>query len=229
MEDFNVYFGVGVQHILGRNFEGLDHILFVIALCLRYLWKDWKQVTILVTAFTIGHSVTLALCALNYLDFSAEWIEFLIPVTIAVTCLNNIFQKPAAKVSKLPLIYFFALFFGLIHGVAFGGEFSSFASGSRLVAALFGFNVGIEVAQLGIVAVILFLSWLMVQAIKLPRMLWLRFASVLILAFSLKWAWQRFPLNKTYNDDEKALVIDGSRFRMDQCAVGTAYPEQSRL
>ena len=63
MQDFKLYFGLGTDHIL--NWEALDHILFVAALCLRYLIKDWKKVVVLVTAFTIGHSITLALSALG--------------------------------------------------------------------------------------------------------------------------------------------------------------------
>ena len=110
MQDFNLYFRLGIDHIL--TWEALDHILFVTALCLRYLLKDWKKVIILVTAFTIGHSITLALAGLGYVHFSKTWIEFLIPLTILATAINNIFQKPAdiQSPSKLPLIYFLALF-----------------------------------------------------------------------------------------------------------------------
>lgn len=200
MEDFTFYFRLGVDHIL--TWDALDHILFVTALCLRYLWKDWKKVVILVTAFTIGHSITLALSALNYLNFSTDWIEFLIPLTIAATCINNIFQGHAEQVKRLPLIYFFALFFGLIHGLAFAGQFLALEGKTGLVGHLLAFNIGIEVAQLLVVVIILFVSWLIVQLLKLPGIWWLRIASVVILAFSLFWAYQRFPYNK--NDNETA-------------------------
>src|ERR1700755_2755456 len=92
MSDFKLYFGIGIEHIL--NPEALDHILFVAALCLRYLMKDWKKVIVLVTAFTIGHSVTLALSALGWVHFATRWIEFLIPLTIVATALNNLTQQP---------------------------------------------------------------------------------------------------------------------------------------
>ena len=91
MSDFKLYFGLGKDHIL--TWEAMDHILFVTALCLRYLWKDWRKVALMVTAFTIGHSITLALSALNYVHVKREWIEFLIPLTIAITAINNILQK----------------------------------------------------------------------------------------------------------------------------------------
>jgi hypothetical protein len=209
MEDFTLYFNLGVEHIL--TWDAMDHILFVTALCLRYMWKDWKRVVILVTAFTIGHSVTLALSALNVLNFPTDWIEFFIPLTIAATCVNNIAQRRSEQVSRLPLIYFFALFFGLIHGLAFASQFKALEGREGLVGHLLAFNLGIEVAQLAVVVIILLVSWMIVQLIKLPRLWWLRGASIVILVFSLFWAYQRFPYNKNYND-EKALVTDCSRF-----------------
>jgi len=208
MGDFTFYFQLGVEHILTP--EAMDHILFVMALCLRYQWKDWPKVVILVTAFTIGHSVTLALSALNYIHFSTAWIEFFIPLTIAATCINNIIQHRSEQTVRLPLIYFFALFFGLIHGLAFAGQFLALEGKEGLVGHLLAFNLGIEVAQLVVVIAVLLLSWLIVQLMKLPRVAWLRGASVVILIFSLIWAYQRFPYNKTYND-EKTFVLDGSR------------------
>jgi hypothetical protein len=199
MEDFTLYFNLGIEHIL--TWEAMDHILFVTALCLRYMWKDWKRVVILVTAFTIGHSVTLALSALNILNFPTDWIEFFIPLTIAATCVNNIVQRRSEQVSRLPLIYFFALFFGLIHGLAFAGQFKALEGREGLVGHLLAFNLGIEVAQLAVVVIILLVSLLIVQLIKLPRLWWLRGASLVILVFSLIWAYQRFPYNKNYNDE----------------------------
>lgn len=208
MQEFTFYFQLGVEHILTP--DALDHILFVTALCLRYLWQDWKKVVILVTAFTIGHSLTLALSALNYIHFSTDWIEFFIPLTIAATCINNIVQQNKQQTKRLPLIYFFALFFGLIHGLAFAGTFVSLEGKEGLIGHLLAFNLGIEVAQLVVVVVILLLSYLIVQVLKLPKLLWLRGASVVILAFSLFWAYQRFPYNKNYTD-EKVMVNSDCR------------------
>ena len=133
MQDFKLYFGIGTQHIL--TWEAMDHILFVAALCLRYLVKDWKKVVVLVTAFTIGHSITLALSALGMVHFATRWIEFLIPVTIVATAINNLLQRQGQvdHPSKLPLIYFFALFFGLIHGLAFANSLLSLIGGDNLL------------------------------------------------------------------------------------------------
>ncbi len=193
MQDFIFYLRLGTEHIL--TWEALDHILFVAALCLRYLIKDWKKVVILVTAFTIGHSVTLALSALGWIQVPTRWIEFLIPVTIVITAINNLLQDPG-KVqhpARLPLIYFFALFFGLIHGLAFANSFLALEGKEGLLKHLLAFNLGIEGAQLVVVAVVLGVSFLFVQKIKISRLWWMRVLSVLILAASVRMAVERFP------------------------------------
>jgi len=194
MQDFNLYFKLGTEHIL--TWEALDHILFVTALCLRYLLRDWKKVIVLVTAFTIGHSITLALSALGWVHFSTKWIEFLIPITIVVTAINNLLQKinQVNQPSKLPLIYFFALFFGLIHGLAYANTFLSLEGKEGLVIHLLAFNLGIEVAQLLVVAAVLAISFIFVRLLKLQRFWWIRSVSVLILIASTKMAFERFPL-----------------------------------
>ena len=192
MQDFTIYFKLGTDHIL--TLDALDHILFVTALCLRYLWRDWRKVVVLVTAFTIGHSLTLALSALGYIKVNSSWIEFLIPLTIAATCINNIFQRNSEQKKLVSLIYILALFFGLIHGLAFAGTLLSMEGREGLIPHLLAFNLGIEAAQLLIVLVILLISYLAVQQLKLSRTVWLRGASALILVISLFWAYQRIPI-----------------------------------
>jgi len=193
MQDFKLYFGIGIGHILDP--EALDHILFVAALCLRYLMKDWKKVIVLVTAFTIGHSITLALSALGLVHFATRWIEFLIPLTIVATALNNLVQRKdrVEHPSRLPLIYFFALFFGLIHGLAFAGTLVSLVGKDDLILPLLAFNLGIEAAQLVVVAAILLISFIFVQAMKISRIWWVRGVSALVLLASLKMAFDRWP------------------------------------
>jgi HupE/UreJ protein len=192
MQDFTIYFKLGTDHIL--TLDALDHILFVTALCLRYLWRDWRKVVVLVTAFTIGHSLTLALSALGYIKVNSSWIEFLIPLTIAATCINNIYQRSSEQKKLVSLIYILALFFGLIHGLAFAGTLLSMEGKEGLIPHLLAFNLGIEAAQLLIVLVILLISYLAVQQLKLSRTVWLRGASALILVISLFWAYQRIPI-----------------------------------
>jgi hydrogenase/urease accessory protein HupE len=197
MEDFTIYFKLGTDHILTP--DALDHILFVTALCLRYLWRDWRKVVVLVTAFTIGHSLTLALSALGYIKVNSSWIEFLIPLTIAATCINNIYQRSSEQKNRVSLIYIFALFFGLIHGLAFAGTLLSMEGKDGLIPHLLAFNLGIEAAQLLIVLIILLISYLAVQQLKLSRTVWLRGASALILIISLFWAYQRIPIFSVVN------------------------------
>jgi hypothetical protein len=197
MEEFKIYFGIGTHHILTP--EAMDHILFIGALCLRYQLKDWRKVVVLVTAFTIGHSITLALSATGSVHIATRWIEFLIPITIVVTAVNNLLQhnRQVEHPARLPLIYFFALFFGLIHGLAFGSTLLSLEGREGLVMHLLAFNLGIETAQLLVVAFFLVISFIFVQLLKIRRIWWVRVASVIVLAWSLQMAWQRLPVQAT--------------------------------
>src|SRR5205085_11790695 len=119
MEQFFVFFGIGTEHILDwRN--GYDHILFVVALCAVYVVADWRRILILVTAFTIGHSITLALATLRIISFNSVLIEFLIPVTILITAISNLFQKEyRIQQRSIHVNYLFVSFFGIIHVLGF--------------------------------------------------------------------------------------------------------------
>ena len=191
MQDFNLYFGLGVEHIL--SWDALDHILFVAALCLRYSWRDWKKVAILVTAFTIGHSLTLVLSVTGHIHMDVAWIEFLIPLTIAATAANNLIVANESRPARLPLVYFFALFFGMIHGLAYANLLLDLEGSQSLTVHLFAFNLGIEVAQLLVVAVVLGLSFIFVDRLRCPRRWWIAGISIAVLLFSLKMAADRWP------------------------------------
>ncbi|HXB94749.1 MAG TPA: HupE/UreJ family protein [Puia sp.] len=193
MQEFQLYFGIGTHHIL--TWEAMDHILFVAALCLRYQIKDWRKVVVLVTAFTIGHSITLALSALGLVHFATRWIEFLIPITIVATAINNLLQRQAQveHPARLPLIYFFALFFGLIHGLAFANSLLSLVGGDHLLIPLLAFNLGIEAAQLLVVTIILAISFIFVQLMKIRRTWWVWGVSTIVLVASMKMAYDRWP------------------------------------
>src|SRR6218665_3025866 len=123
MQEFRLYFGIGVEHIL--SFEGLDHLLFIVALTAVYQWGDWRRLLALITAFTVGHSITLACAALGWIAAPSNWIELLIPVTIAITSASNLF-KP---VKNLNFGYPMALFFGLIHGMGFSASLRAMLGG----------------------------------------------------------------------------------------------------
>ena len=191
MHEFRMYTQIGFNHI--ANLSGMDHILFVAALCIRYQLSDWKKWLILVTAFTIGHSVTLVLSVFNYLDFSTNWIEFLIPVTILITSISNMFVKKFSFNTKFPVIYFFALFFGLVHGLGFSFYLKSLLGMQQNIApALLAFNLGLEIGQILIVMAILVISFIFVTLLKAPRRDIILIVSGGILALSLQMAIERY-------------------------------------
>ena len=191
MHEFWMYTQIGFNHI--ANLSGMDHILFVTALCIRYQFSDWKKWLILITAFTIGHSITFVLSVFNYLDFSTNWIEFLIPVTILITSISNMFVKKFSFKSRFPVIYFFALFFGLIHGLGFSFYLKSLLGLQQNIApALLAFNLGLEIGQILIVMAILVISFIFVTLLKASRREFILIVSGGILALSLQMAIERY-------------------------------------
>jgi hypothetical protein len=192
MHDFPLYFELGWQHIC--DWQGYDHILFVTALCGVYLLTDWRKVLILVTAFTIGHTVTLALSALNFIHINTSLIEFLIPVTIVITSLINILKKKRS-LGTIRTTYILALFFGLIHGLGFSNYLKSLLGKStNITAQLFAFNLGLEFGQVLIVLSILFVSFILLNIIKIQRLEWTLFLSSAIFGIALIMCIERFAL-----------------------------------
>jgi hypothetical protein len=190
MDEIWLYFSIGWEHIISIN--ALDHILFVTALAAIYIFKDWKKVLILVTAFTIGHSLTLALSVYDIIRVNDKVVEFLIPVTILITGVFNLFQKDFTPKS-LQLNYFFALFFGLIHGMGFANSIRFMLANNESIGwPLFSFNVGLEAGQIVIVFIILSLSYLFINFLKLPRKIWVIFLSsiaILVSSFMIIERW----------------------------------------
>jgi hypothetical protein len=191
MNDFLFYFKIGWQHIISP--DALDHQLFILALAAIYLIKDWKQVLVLVTAFTIGHSITLYLSVKELVTISSRWVEFLIPCTIFITALSNLFQKKFTP-KTIRINYFLALFFGLIHGLGFANTIRvALASDQSLGWGLFGFNVGLEAGQIIVVLIILTLSFIIVDLFKANRREWMLFASACAFSIAIKYAIERWP------------------------------------
>jgi HupE / UreJ protein len=191
MSDFSFYFKLGWEHIISRG--ALDHQLFILALAVIYIIKEWKKILILVTAFTIGHSITLALSVLDIFRFPNNWVEFLIPCTIVLTAVSNLFQKKFTP-KAVRINYFLALSFGLIHGMGFANTIRfMLASDQSIGMGLFGFNVGLEVGQIFVVAIILIISGLFVNILKINRKDWVFFVSAGIFALSIQMALERLP------------------------------------
>jgi len=172
MSIFELYLRLGISHI--ADFKGYDHILFIITLCSVYPLGEWKRILILITAFTIGHSLTLLLATLGLVHISSSLIEFLIPLTIFLTAAGNIISRKEMVGRGLHLLkYSLALFFGLIHGLGFSNYLHSLLGAeSHIVMPLFAFNVGIELGQIMIVTALIVLSWIFINLLKVNRREW---------------------------------------------------------
>ena len=157
----------GWDHIL--DLDGIDHMLFIATLCSIYLIRDWKKLLILVTAFTVGHSLTLALSAYRLVKIDGNLIETLIPITIILTALLNIYhswnENNLRKMSN-KVLYLMTLFFGLIHGLGFSNFLRAMLMKSSIMVPLLGFNVGLELGQLLVVTAVLTAASLLVSVFK---------------------------------------------------------------
>lgn len=164
----NHYIQLGIEHILDP--QGLDHLYFIISFCLLYTIKNLRKIVGLITAFTLGHSITLALAAFDKISIDPDLVETLIPVSILISCIFNYFTLLKQKEYAVPkgyFIYCIILFFGLIHGLGFSNFLSAMLfEDESIITPLLGFNIGIEVAQLLIVLVVLVVLYLSDWLIK---------------------------------------------------------------
>lgn len=190
MDDFTLYVKMGLTHVL--DFSAYDHILFLAALAVVFSINQWKKVLWLVTLFTLGHSITLALSAYKIANIDVALIEFLIPVTIFITAVFNIinFKKDDAYESNINLI--FALFFGLIHGLGFSNYFRMMIGQEEdKFLPLVEFALGIELAQIIIVLGILLLGFALQNFAKLKKQYWVITISIFVVIISSKMMWER--------------------------------------
>lgn len=187
MSTFQMYFQLGVGHIL--NFRALDHILFILALSALYTLRDWRKVLILVTAFTLGHSLTLILATLSIFRVNSAWIEFLIPVTILVTAVSNVFRRQpdfSSGNGKVHLNYFYAFIFGLIHGLGLARDLvAMLGKRASIVEPLLAYNLGIEVGQVVIVLLFLLIAGLIVVVAGVNKREWTLGVSATIVGMAI--------------------------------------------
>lgn len=193
MNDFNLFFGIGIDHIL--NTGALDHLLFIMVLCAVYLVTDWKKLLVLITAFTIGHSLTLALSVYDVVRFNSTWVEFLIPLTIVLTALYNLtLAGKAVPRQKIQINYLLALFFGLVHGMGFANNIRfMLAESQSILLPLLGFNLGLELGQIIVVSILLLLSFLAIKLMKLQHRYWAIGLSLIGLVAGAIMCAQRIP------------------------------------
>ncbi len=167
MNDFTLWFTTGIEHITDLN--GVDHILFVTLLVIAFPLNNWKKLLILITGFTIGHSIALALSVTNCIRVEQKIIEFLIVLTILITAIYNSINYKKTQTKKPWPLFFFITLFGGIHGLGFSYLLRSMIGREQSVALpLLYFNIGIEVGQLIIVAIVLVFSLLLTSYIKFP-------------------------------------------------------------
>ena len=175
---FNVQYGM--NHVL--DIKAYDHVLFLIVLTIPYVFKDWKRVLLLVSVFTIGHTLSLTLAAYGTFSVSDDLVEFLIPVTILIVALFNVFTAgKGAQRERVGVLFLSTLFFGLVHGLGFAREFRMFvgSSESKLVPLL-EFALGIEIAQLIVVFLVLFLGFLFQTVFRFSKRDWIMVVSSIV-------------------------------------------------
>ncbi len=167
MHNFYVWFSTGIAHII--NWEAYDHVLFLFALCSIYTFRQWKKMLVLITAFTVGHSLTLALSVLHVFTLKSSLVEFLIAITIIITCLYNLqinSEQPAEKISKG---FWMAACFGLIHGMGFASVLKEMLVDDQILLPLLSFNLGLEVGQLIVVMILLLLMSLVSMSFRIKQ------------------------------------------------------------
>jgi len=180
---FPFYFQLGFQHII--DWAALDHLLFLLALCAGYAWTDWRRVLLLITAFTLGHCLTLLVAGLDLVRVPTAAVELLIPLTIVATAAYNLWPR---KHGQGWARYATALCFGLIHGLGFSNTFRALLFPDEqdlLLQQLLAFNIGIETGQVLVVGGILLLAYLAQAHLQLTARTWTLLLSVAALAPAL--------------------------------------------
>ena len=193
MSTFISYLVLGFQHIM--NIQALDHLLFILSITCMYKFYDAKKLLLLITAFTLGHSLTLALATLKWIVFSQNWVEFLIPCTILFSALSNLnFKETKIRSTKLPTHKFIIVgVFGLIHGLGFSNYLQSLLGKEiSILSPLFAFNIGLELAQIIVVLSILFISSLLIELFKFKLTYFVLVISGIIIGLSLPMVIERW-------------------------------------
>ncbi len=186
MSEFMLYFKIGLNHVLDIN--GYDHVLFLIALTVPYAFKDWKRVLLLVTLFTVGHTLALILSVYEIVIIKAYLVEFLIPITILVAAAFHLFTAgKSGKNESITFVAFVTLFFGVIHGLGFSNYFKTILPGSSTdkLLPLLEFALGIEAAQIIVVIIVLLLSYIVQTFFRFSKRDWTLVMSAFVIGVVL--------------------------------------------
>jgi len=186
MSEFWIYFQIGLKHVL--DIHAYDHVLFLIALAIPFSFKDWKSILLLVTIFTIGHTMALLLSIFGVIAVKVNIVELLIPVTILITALYDLFTAgKSSKKESINLVFFITLFFGIIHGLGFSNYFKSILGGSSVskLLPLSEFALGIEAAQIIVVFVVLIIAYIVQTVFRFSKRDWTLVMSAFIIGVVL--------------------------------------------
>lgn len=186
MSEFWVYFQIGLHHVL--DIQAYDHVLFLMALVIPFTFKDWKKIILSVTLFTLGHTTALVFSVYKILVVKANFIEFLIPITILLTAIYNLASiGKSNKKEKINWVFLITLFFGIIHGFGFSNYFNTLLGGSSnsKLVPLLEFALGIEAAQLTVVLAVLVLAYIVQTVFKYSRRDWILVGSAFIVGVVL--------------------------------------------
>ncbi|OMP32004.1 MULTISPECIES: HupE/UreJ family protein [Mangrovimonas] len=185
LADFLTHLQQGMYHVL--NIKAYDHILFLIVLMVPYAFKDWKRILLLITVFTLGHSLSLALASYNVVRVNASLVEFLIPITILIVALYNVFTSgKKAPNEKIGILFFATLFLGLVHGMGYVGTFGKFVHASDMkLVTLLEISLGLEIGQLIIAFIVLFLGFLCETIFRFSKRDWVMVISAMVLGAML--------------------------------------------
>ena len=191
MSDFWLYFKLGLTHVL--DWQAYDHVLFLIVLVAAYNFSNWKRIFILVSLFTIGHTISLLLANYNIISVSSKWIEFLIPVTILVAALYNLFTSGKNnRNEKVGLFYVITIFFGLIHGFGFATYYKMISGGNEILPLL-EFALGVEAAQIIVVTIVLILSFIFQSIFRFNKKNWVLVVSSIVIGVIIPMLQNNWP------------------------------------
>jgi len=181
---------LGFDHVL--DLRGLDHFYFLVALSLPFNFRNWRKLLLWVSLFTLGHSLSLLVTHFEWVKIDSQWIEFLISVTICITCFSILFQKEHAYLRGI-WINLITLFFGLIHGFGFGRYFKMIVNEGEAVVALLEFALGVEFAQILIVLFVLIISGLVMGYFKIQNQKWQWIIASMVLSQAIIMASNNWP------------------------------------
>jgi hypothetical protein len=190
METFWFYFDLGFDHVL--DIGGLDHLYFLVALSIPFAFRNWRRLLLWVSLFTLGHSMSLLVTHFEWLKIDGAWVEFLIPITICITCLSILVQKKHSYLKGV-WINLITLFFGLIHGLGFGRYFKMIASEGEAILGLLEFALGVEVAQILIVIFVLLVNWIALGILKIQAQKWQLIIASMVLSQAILMTSNNWP------------------------------------